>query len=220
MASLRLAAGAALLSAAVAFLAPTATAHQQFDAGHYHIEVGWQHEPPLVDAPNAIEVVVTDSRIPDEADRLVNGAVLNPTLMLGGDSKSLAVASDPEESPGVYEAAVLPTEAGMYQVHVTGTVNGTRIDVTTTQLEEVVAPSDLAFPQTHGSYLDLQGQQTTLWIVSAAAGVLGLLGVALALVALRRRPASPAAQRTVAAGAGPPPAPRPPTQRPPPPRQG
>jgi len=218
MASARLALGAALL-AAVAFLAPAASAHQQFDQGPYHIEVGWQHEPPLVDEPNAIEIVVTDTRIADDGANLVNGAVLDPTLRMGTDAKSLAVAANPEDDPGVYEAAVLPTEAGTYQVHVTGTVNGTHIDVTTTQLEEVVAPNDLAFPQVHGSYLDLQGQQTTLWIISLVAGVLGLVGVALALMALRRRPNAPAAVvRTTSAPANPPP--RPPTQRPPPPRQG
>src|ERR1041385_9256870 len=121
----------ALLAALVPAAFPPAAAHEQFDAGQYSIEVGWQSEPPMVDQPNAIVVTVMDTSGGNETPVGTDDVALMPQIRFGSDSQDLALVGSDDE-PGLYVAAMVPTEAGDYTLHVAGTVGGVSVDHTST----------------------------------------------------------------------------------------
>jgi hypothetical protein len=180
-------------------LAPAAAAHEQSTAGKYSIEVGWQYEPAVADQPNAITIRVRDTSVGDGAP-VTEGVSLVPVLALGSDSKTLATESS-DDDPGLYSAAVVPTKAGDYTVHITGTINGVQVDHTT-DLESVHAPSDEAFPVSHGTVREVQDAQMLLWIASGVAVLLALVAIVVAVAALRRRPSAPVAAPSAPRAAG------------------
>lgn len=178
----------------VVALLPPVSAHEAFTAGKYSIEVGWQYEPAVADQPNAVLIKVIDTSAGGEGAPVSDGVALTPELAFGSDTKTLALSGS-DESPGEYFGPVLPTKAGDYTLHITGTVNGVQVDHTT-KMESVMAPSDEAFPVSHGTVRELQDIQSMLWFASAAAGVLAVLALILAIAALARKPkAAPVAPR-------------------------
>src|ERR1041385_6560191 len=108
---LALAVLAALVPPAFPSASPPAPAHEEFDAGQYRIEVGWQSEPPMVDQPNAIVVTVMDTSGGNETPVGTDDVALMPQIRFGSDSQDLALVGSDDE-PGLYVAAVVPTEAG------------------------------------------------------------------------------------------------------------
>ncbi len=91
------------------------TAHEQFDQGPYHIEVGWVTEPPVTWQQNAVTVIVTNKT----NGAGVLGLVSNITVTLsyagqrkvyrGGAGDSLTT-----EQNGTYNAPLILTQPGIY----------------------------------------------------------------------------------------------------------
>jgi hypothetical protein len=175
-----------LAALSLAPLLPSAAAHEEFDAGKYSIEVGWLYEPAVADQPNSITIRVTDTTGAGDGTPVTEDVSLTPIIALGSDSKTLAVESS-DEDPGMYFAAVTPTKEGDYSVHITGTIAGVQVDHTT-KLQAVEAPSEGAFPVTHGTVREVQDAQGMLWIAAGVAAALALLALILSIVALSRKP--------------------------------
>ena len=120
--------------------------------------------------------------------------------------------------PGDYEAPLIPTAPGDYTFHVTGTIHSTKIDETATSSDTtfnaVVDPSDVQFPSKLPALADIatrvervdarvqsqisaagdakasaQGALVAGLAVGGAGVLIGLVGVALAIMARRHRPA-------------------------------
>ena len=120
--------------------------------------------------------------------------------------------------PGDYEAPLIPTAPGDYTFHVTGTIHSTKIDETATSSDTtfnpVVDPSDVQFPSKLPALGDIatrvervdarvqsqisaaddakasaQGALVAGLAVGGAGVLIGLVGVALAMMARRHRPA-------------------------------
>jgi len=120
--------------------------------------------------------------------------------------------------PGDYEAPLIPTAPGDYTFHVTGTIHSTKIDETATSSDTtfnaVVDPSDVQFPSKLPALGDIatrvervdarvqsqisaagdakasaQGALVAGLAVGGAGVLIGLVGVALAIMARRHRPA-------------------------------
>jgi len=122
---------ALVAAGAILFLPGVASAHEEADVGPIHMEVGFGTEPAYVGQPNSVQIILSRH----------NGA--DPILDLG-DSLSVAVsfgeivtnefALEPNFEPGGdgtqgdYRAWFIPTEAGSYTFHLTGTVDGTKIE--------------------------------------------------------------------------------------------
>ena len=130
-----------------------ASAHEEFDLGKVHMEVGFGTEPAYVGQPNSVEVILADANdrpIVDVTDQLsvtvsfgdqsTDAFALEPNFEVGGDGEQ-----------GDYRAWFVPTQAGPYTFHVVGTVHGTKIDVTATSgpktFAEVQAMSSVTFPK-------------------------------------------------------------------------
>ncbi len=138
---------------AILFLPGLASAHQEFDIGPVHMEVGFGTEPAYVGQPNSVQVILSQQNgkpIVDVTDSLkvtvsfgeqsTDAFALEPNFEVGGDGE-----------PGDYRAWFVPTQAGAYTFHVTGTVDGTKIDETATSGPKTFATvqdlSSVTFPK-------------------------------------------------------------------------
>jgi hypothetical protein len=145
--------GSILLLSSLA-LAPVASAHAAFAAGAYSIEIGWLNEPTYVGQPNAVQFTIHDK----------DG---KPVTDLGASDISVIVSTAGTDSPslgfdpafdladgggtfGAYDAAIVPTAPGDYTFHITGSIHGTKLDITATSSSDtfnsVVGSTDIEFP--------------------------------------------------------------------------
>jgi hypothetical protein len=176
--------GAILLTVLVA---GPALAHEERDIHGLTFEVGLINEPVFVGDKSGLEMLVHDG------DKGVTGleTTLKAEVIYGTSHRDLPLEAR-EGEDGAYQSQFIPTAAGKYTFHITGTLlDGTAIDESFTssptgfnEVQEVAAgqfpvqfPSqaELASEAHKGS--DAAGQVTI-------ALVLGGLGVLLALAAL------------------------------------
>lgn len=136
--------GAAVLPLA---LATAAAAHETQSVKQYRLIIGWGDEPAYSGYKNSVDVDVADG----------SGA---PVTDLGGGSLAVEVSFGDERTvrpllpyglkPGRFRAGLVPTRAGTYTFHVTGTVKGQTIDTLSTCSDTtfhcVTDVSDLQFP--------------------------------------------------------------------------
>ena len=205
---------AGILAALACLSAPAALAHTTVSVGPYDIEVGWGLEPPVVSVRNTFVFHVTE---PGDNPGVKTGIInafrdLEATANYGGVTKTLEINSDAR--PGFYYADVIPTRTGSFSVTIQGTLVDTPVDVVV-PIEDAESTALLDFPPTSGSsssedlealeaaiksmQAELASMQTpsgTSDRVSGGAaydfailGVsLGVAAVALAILALVRRP--------------------------------
>jgi hypothetical protein len=135
----------AAIAVALVAVAPVA-AHEKKAAGPVVLTIGWGDEPALAGIRNSVDVAVADS-----TGTPVAGADVTLTVQVsfGTDQTTLALAPEARQ-PGKFRAWIIPTRAGTYTFHVSGTVRRQPIDVTSTcsdkTFECVVDASELQFP--------------------------------------------------------------------------
>ena len=184
--------GAALLTVLATGLV---SAHEQRDVSGYTFEVGFIDEPVYVGDKSGLEFFV------HKGDTAVMGLeqTVKAQVIFNGQSRDLPIEAR-EDSPGAYQSVFIPTAAGPYTFHLTGTVEGTPIDQSFTSsptgFDEVQAVSQGQFPVIFPAETDLvanaqagkdAASQVTIALLLGAAGlVAGLIGIGLALAARRR----------------------------------
>jgi hypothetical protein len=128
-------------------LSGTAIAHETQSVKQYRLTIGWGEEPAYNGYKNSVDVDVADGA----------GA---PVSDLGGGSLAVEVSFGDERmarpllpyglKPGRFRAALVPTRAGTYTFHVTGTIKGQTVDTRSTCSDAtfhcVTEVSDLQFP--------------------------------------------------------------------------
>lgn len=156
-----------------------ALAHGGVEAGDAtELVVGWATEPALAGFPNAVEVIAEhDGSLRNDADLVV-------TVLFGpADSTTTSDELALEKAfgqAGTYHAPIIPTDAGRYTFHITGTVGEDDIDITVTSgddtFDDVTAPTDLQFPTTvpagteladRIAQLDAQGDEINAAVLAA-----------------------------------------------------
>ncbi len=152
-------AGLPLLVAILALASGPAFAHDHQMVGPYEVSVGWTTEPPVVDEINGlyllIELVVdaqNDTTTPVEGAHLD----LSATLIQGTASRVFAL-QPVSGSPGEYTFSVIPTKPAAYSVRLTGSINGTAVNLTA-EIEEPAARDGVGFPDASPSSPELQAQ--------------------------------------------------------------
>ncbi|MGH2663388.1 MAG: hypothetical protein ACRDH8_11410 [Actinomycetota bacterium] len=135
------------LGVTLATAAP-ATAHEERRQGDHVFVVGWLDEPTYVGFPNAVSFEVAHGDEPAEGEFEVE--------VIFGDENSEertdSLPLDPVDgSPGEYVAAVIPTRAGTYTFHITGTLeDGDEVDEAFTSgadtFDEPQDPAGAQFP--------------------------------------------------------------------------
>jgi hypothetical protein len=179
----------AVTLALTSVMTASAHEHRMIGGGKYMVLVGWKDEPTFTGVRNAVQFFLNDA-----AGKPIND--LGDTLKLSvvyKDEKSgpisLMPGFDPdsgEGTPGEYDAAIIPSKAGTYTFHFTGTIHGTAIDEKFTSSEKTFDNVDdsksVSFP---GGDLGKPTKEAAAPAVAPApkdAGVLGNLGVPLAIL--------------------------------------
>jgi hypothetical protein len=132
--------GLAILSVAVL------RAHDRKAAGPFVLTIGWGDEPALAGVRNFVDVAVADA---------AGAPVASPDTSLvvevsfGGNRTTLPLAGRAQQ-PGRFRAPIIPSRAGTYSFHISGTIRHQAIDVTSTcsdkTFECVADTADLQFP--------------------------------------------------------------------------
>jgi hypothetical protein len=122
---------AAVMAAALMVLEPgIASAHQEKDVGPYTMAVGFGTEPDAyAGQPNSVQLLLTKGKKPvtDLGDSL-------QVTITFGDQTSDAMSLEPYFEigewgiPGDYRVFFVPSQAGDYTFHFTGTIGSTKVD--------------------------------------------------------------------------------------------
>ncbi len=179
----------------LAFQAPSVKAHQPFDSyPPYHIEIGWENEPPVTWQQNAIEVLVSYA----SSGAGITGLSSNLTVSLSyaGQTKTWSGASGQIRSTdtnGTYHAPVILTQPGSYSATLTGIIGHTSVTLTAS------ADANLGFERAGDSYLggdngpmfptvspspSPTALQTSINNVTSQAMTMGYAGIALGIVGI------------------------------------
>ena len=137
--------GSFLLSFAVFTIYPeTSFAHTSKNFGNTTIEAGWLTEPPLASDLNSIVIQVSNGTSNEQAP--VVNALANLTLSVkyGTITKQLDFQPSPTTDGG-YEAKILPTRVGPYNLILQGDVKGQKVD-SEFNIEDVESKSIFSFP--------------------------------------------------------------------------
>ncbi len=183
----------------------TALAHVDIDVGdgRYVMEVGFRDEPAYLGQPNAIYVSVAEYAT--GGTEPVEGLAATLEAEVSRDGQTLIVPLEPR-GEGVYEGSFVPTAAGDYTFRVFGTIEDAAVDESVTSgpstFNSVEPMSAIEFPVARPDAVQLQaeiadvadaaGTARTLGIAGIAAGVLGLILGAIALVRSGRAKTEPA----------------------------
>jgi hypothetical protein len=127
-----------------------AHAHEGRRLGDLEMEVGFGTEPALAGQPNSVALLLVH-----DGEPVVDlGDSLDVEVSFGDQLQSFPLEPFFEEgefgTPGDYRAWFIPTRAGQYEFHFTGTIDGEEVDETFTSgpdtFSDVESPSDLQFP--------------------------------------------------------------------------
>ena len=148
--SIRLVVTGALMLTMLALLAGPAAAHEEREVGGFALVVGFGQEPAYAGQPNSVQLLLSKGGNPITD----LGDTLSVAVGFGDQSKDVSVEPFFEigefGTPGDYRAWFIPTRAGQYSFHFTGTIRGTKIDETFTSgpktFGDVVSPADVEFP--------------------------------------------------------------------------
>ncbi|HEY7755459.1 MAG TPA: hypothetical protein VID69_04445 [Actinomycetota bacterium] len=144
-----LAAAGITLAALVAF-APAALAHEGRSQGDLEMVVGFGTEPAYAGQPNSVQIVLVHDGEPvvDLGDTLGVEVAFGDATMELELEPNFSVGEFGE--PGDYRAWFIPTRAGEYTFHFTGTVDGEDVDQSFTSgpdtFGDVGDPAELMFP--------------------------------------------------------------------------
>jgi hypothetical protein len=179
-----------------------ALAHERREVGGtYQFVVGFLTEPAFANQMNGLDLRVT---IPSENNKPVEGLeqTLKATVIVGGGASTMPVELKTRfGQPGAYAGHFMPTRAGSYIFHITGTIDGAPIDErfesgpgrfnNVESLQALQFPEKLLDPVAASNDLkaarDEAATARTMGMVGVGTGVAGLLVGLVALVSSRRR---------------------------------
>jgi hypothetical protein len=179
---------------ALAFAAPV-DAHEVRQIGDYQFIVGFIGEPVFTGEKSGLELVVTKGGTAIEGlEKTLAAAVIY------GDAQRDLPLSAVFGRAGAYESVFIPTSAGPYTFHISGSIEGTPIDASFTssptgfgEVEELTAgqfpiqfpaPAELAADARRGR--DAATQLPLALALGAAGAILGLVALGVALAGRRR----------------------------------
>lgn len=128
-------------------------AHTDVEVEKYHIEIGWNVEPPIVGLRNDFTFkIIEPGDTPGTTKGVVNAFKdLEAIAHYGGITKTLEINSDPR--PGYYLSPVIPTKTGSIMMELKGEIEGIQVDILV-PVEDVENTSVLDFPPQTGSSSD------------------------------------------------------------------
>jgi hypothetical protein len=185
--------------------AGAASAHADRDVGPISLAIGFGTEPAYVGQPNSVQVLLNDAGRP-----VVDlGDSLKVEVSFGDQQVRLPLEPNFEigesGTPGDYRAWFIPSQAGKYMFHLTGSVHATKVDLSVasgpTTFDEVQDPANATFPAVNAptneelaSRIDQESSRTSDVVAAAQAAAsdakdaadsartVGLIGVVLGAI--------------------------------------
>ncbi len=145
-----LASAGALATVSLILTASPALAHAGRTIGPIDMAIGFGTEPAYAGQPNSAQVILSEDGKP-----VVDlGDSLKMEVSFGGEQTTIPLEPDFEigefGEPGDYRAWFIPSQAGDYTFHLSGSVHGTKIDLSVTSgpktFSEVTSPTEAMFP--------------------------------------------------------------------------
>jgi hypothetical protein len=145
-----LASASALATVSLILTASPALAHADRSVGPIDMAIGFGTEPAYAGQPNSAQVILSENGKP-----VVDlGDSLTMEVSFGGEQTTIPLEPDFEigefGEPGDYRAWFIPSQAGEYTFHLSGSVHGTKIDLSVTSgpktFSEVTSPTEAMFP--------------------------------------------------------------------------
>jgi hypothetical protein len=142
---------AAALAVALTLVgAAPALAHEGRKLGDLEMEVGWGTEPAYSGEVNSVQILL----VHDGKPVVDLGDTLDVEVTFGDQTQTFSLEPFFEEgefgTPGDYRAWLIPTTAGQYSFHFTGTIDGEDVDETFTSgpktFDDVQNPRSVEFP--------------------------------------------------------------------------
>ena len=134
--------------AVMPFVIHHAEAHILKTFDNVSVKIGWLNEPPLQGDTNEIDVYLyngTDDTAPPIADTGLDKMTIS--AQYGGKTEDITPLFTPsDDTPGLYTAALRPTQIGTYNVIIKGTIGGVTIPPTTYPMSDVEAKDKYYFP--------------------------------------------------------------------------
>lgn len=192
----RMAALAVLTALALSAVSATAVlAHEERQVAGYDMEVGFINEPVFVGDKSGLEFSVMKDGQPVEGLE----TTLKAEVKVGDQHMDLPITAR-EDDPGWYESVFIPTLAGPYTFHISGTIEGQAIDESFTSsptgFNEVQDTAAGQFPIQFPAMADLaaqakQGADANAELplalgLGGAGAILGLLALGVSLAGRRR----------------------------------
>jgi len=176
----------ALCGVLIVLLAATATAHESRQVGAYTFEVGFLDEPVYVGQRSGLELAVTKGGTPVEGLE----RTLKAEVKYGPATMALDLVPAAEGAAG-YTATFIPTAAGKYTFHLSGTVEGTPVDESFTSSptgfdevrESASGQFPVVLPTTAELAADAKRGADAAALVPVALGA-GVAGIVVGLLAL------------------------------------
>ena len=128
----------------LALLASPALAHETRQVGSYSVAVGWSHEPAYAGAENGVQIFIHDAT-GAAVDDLGTPTSLKVQVIYGHQTSpylDLEPSWDPDTGLGTHgewDAAITPTQPGVYTFHLTGSIDGQAVDQTFTASDSTFA---------------------------------------------------------------------------------
>jgi hypothetical protein len=140
-----------VVPAVLVLQAGPAAAHEEKAIGKYRFDVGFGQEPAYAGLPNSVQLLLFDAS--DEPVTNLREGV-NVEVAFGDETAEYPLEPNFEVgefgTPGDYRAWFIPTRAGRYSFHFTGSVNGQKVDETFTSgpntFDDVQDPTGVEFP--------------------------------------------------------------------------
>lgn len=181
---------ALMLAGALVIGTSTADAHERREVGNYTFVVGFLNEPALLNEPNSLDLRISNTASTEPVEGLAE--TLNVTVSAQGQEMELELRAR-FNTPGAYNGYFMPTAAGEYTFHVTGTIEGNAIDETFSSGPDTFSNVNppVGFPAAYGgdsaAVSSLEARVLSLENADSDGGsgsTLGLVGIVLGAVAL------------------------------------
>lgn len=156
---------AALATALIAAAAPaTAHATTQSGDGKLRFVYGWVGEPATTDIPNRVLLRVLDNATNEGL--LVDFEEVDVSLHLGDQEMEVTMVPLRGAAVGNYtsEEVVAPSQSGIYELHVTGPIAGSDVDVEIAANEELTDLDEIRWPpvQSDGARIETLERELAL----------------------------------------------------------
>ena len=163
--------------------AQVALAHERRTVGKYEFVVGFLGEPAYANQPNSIDLRISNTETKKPVEGLEK--TLKAEVMFGGKTMPLTLTAR-FGTPGAYNGNLIPTKAGAYIFHITGDIEGQKVDEKFEsgpgRFSNVEDTAPLQFPEKVSAPLEIAANAKSAQDTAASAQTVGFIGIGVGTI--------------------------------------